>query len=361
MRGEDLLARLGGDEFVIVTQDQAKSEAVALQNATRLAHKVLDTLNHHFQVDSLTLHGAARIGLIVYPNDKTESAESLLVKSDLAVTRAKEVRRKYKVYIFEHALAEEVKQKRQLEDDLREAHNRGEIILNFQAQIDQQQKLYGTEVLVRWKHPQHGLIPPNRFIPLAEESRQIVALGNWIMLHAFKQARRWCKQKPNLNISVNISPIQFHEADFITHVISSMMQAKVNPSNITLELTENVFISDTESAMYKISELNELGFKVAIDDFGTGYSSLSYFQKLPIHELKIDKSFVDKVPDSNEDIAIIESIIHLAKSKNLRIVAEGVETEQQVTFLQDKNNAMILQGYFFSRPCSAENFAEQFL
>ncbi len=361
LRDEDNLARVGGDEFIIATQDNEKDPEKALRNAMSLSNKILQTLNHHFLVDGLTLHSSARIGLLVYPGEEEESAENLLVKADLAVSEAKKVRRKNKIYIYETTLTDEVKQKRHLENDLTHACERNELHLYFQAQIDSKQNIYGAETLVRWEHPEHGMISPNLFIPIAEESRQIIAIGGWIMSQAFTQAKLWSQKRSDFNLSINISPIQFHEADFISHVIDCMTQTQVNPKNITLELTENVFISDTDSAFKKISDLNELGFKVSIDDFGTGYSSLSYFQKLPIHELKIDKSFVDKVPHSREDVAIIESIIHLANTKNLMIVAEGVETEEQIEFLHSKHPDILIQGYFYSRPCSPDNFRQQFL
>ena len=361
LREEDNLARIGGDEFIIATQDQSPDREKVLRNAMTLANKILDTLNHHFYVDHLTLHSSARIGILIYPSDDKESAENLVIKSDLAVSEAKNSRSKNKIYVYEPTLTDEVKHRRHLENDLTQASKRNELVLNYQAQINSKGKLVGAEALIRWNHPKHGTISPLQFIPIAEESRQIISIGNWVMIESFNQAKIWSQLIPEFNLSINISPIQFHEADFIEHVIECMEDTKVNPKNITLELTESFFISDTESALQKITELNEMGFKVAIDDFGTGYSSLSYFQKLPVHELKIDKSFVDKVPDSKEDVAIIESIIHLANTKDIDIVAEGVETQEQVNFLHEKSSNILIQGFFYSQPCNAENFEQQFI
>lgn len=360
LREEDQIARVGGDEFVISTQDRESNPENALRNATKLAHKISNALNHHFLVDELTLHSSARIGMIIYPGEK-DSAESLLINADLAVTKAKLVKKKHKIFVYEPSLSEEVKSKRQLENDLILAHKRGEIALYYQAQVDSNTQLRGAETLVRWNHPELGFISPIRFIQIAEESRQILKLGAWIMHQAFLQAKRWSKKHPDFNLSINISPIQFHEADFIDNVISVLIETQVNPKNITLELTEGVLISDTESAVEKIDRLVEVGFKVSIDDFGTGYSSLSYFQRLPINELKIDKSFISNVPNSKEDVAIVESIVRLAQSKNLLIVAEGVETQEQVDFLNQQPDDILIQGYFYSRPCPADEFERDFL
>lgn len=360
LREEDNIARVGGDEFIITTQDREMDPEHALRNSMSLAHKISNALDHHFIVDNLTLHTPARVGVIVYPGSEDDTAENLLVKADLAVTEAKNIKKNHKICVYEPALSEEVRHKRHLENDLAHASEKNELELYFQAQIDSDKQLYGAETLIRWKHTEYGYISPAQFIPIAEESRQIVKLGAWIMENAFLQAKKWSKRNPDFNLSVNISPIQFHDADFIEHVLQTMKDTKVNPKNITLELTEGVFISDTEVALHKIQELTEIGFKISIDDFGTGYSSLSYFQKLPIHELKIDKSFIDKIPESEDDIAIIESIVHLANTKNLIIVAEGVEKQEQVDFLHKKYQNILIQGYFYSMPCCAKEFEEQF-
>lgn len=354
------LAKVGGDEFIIVMQNNEKSVEKTIQQSLKLANKILTAINQHFLIESLTLNASARIGLLNFPENEADTGETLLIKSDLAVSEAKNVNDKFKTYVYQSTLTAEAKLKRELENDLAHAAKRNELKLYYQAKIDAQQNIIGAETLLRWFHPSQGNILPSQFIPIAEESRQIIAIGNWVMQQAFSQAREWSQQQPRFNVAVNISPIQFHEADFIEHVLINLTKTGVNPNNITLELTENVFISDTQSAFQKIAGLAELGFKVSIDDFGTGYSSLSYFQKLPINELKIDKSFIDKVPSSLEDVAIIESIIHLAKSKHLAIVAEGVENQQQAEFLHTLNPETLIQGYLYSRPCPATEFESQF-
>jgi len=361
LRDSDNIARVGGDEFVIVTQDRENDSEHAVRNAMKLAHKISNALNHHFFVDELTLHSSARIGMVIYPGDENETAESILINADLAVTEAKKVKKKHKIYLYEPGLTEEVKSRRQLENDLVHAYKRNEIQLYFQAQMEGDNNLYGAETLVRWQHSELGFIPPDKFIPIAEESRQILKLGAWIMHQSFIQAKEWSEINNNFTLAINISPIQFHEADFIENVVSILTETKVNPKNITLELTEGVLISDTESALEKIEQLAELGFKISIDDFGTGYSSLSYFQKLPIHELKVDKSFISGIPESKEDIAIVESIIRLAQTKQLTIVAEGVETKAQAEFIRQQSNDILIQGYLYGKPCPAQEFESQFL
>lgn len=359
--GDDKIARLGGDEFVVITQDNAFDRESATRNALKLAHKISKMLNHHFIVDGLTLHSSVRIGIKVYPNYTDDTGEALLIKADLAAGKAKNVKKKNKIYVYEPALTEEVKFRRSIENDLTMAHKNGEITLHYQPLIDIDKHVCGAEALVRWNHPLHGYLSPLLFIGIAEESRQILKLGAWIMYQAFMQAKEWSEINPDFNLSVNVSAIQFHEADFIENVFSILEETGVAAKNITLELTESVFISDTKVALDKIRKLTHHGFKIAIDDFGTGYSSLSYLRKLPIHELKIDKSFIDELPDNHEDIAIVESIINLASAKNLDIVAEGVETQEQVEFLHKKHKNILIQGYVYGKPCPPEDFKKKYL
>ncbi len=361
LRAGDSLARVGGDEFVVLAQDSAKDTEKATRNALKLAHKISDALNQHYQVDELTLHSTVRIGLIVYPYAEDDTPDSLLTNADLAMSEAKNLKKNQKIHIYEPTLSEKVRARRQLEIDLNSPDLDSQLLLNFQAQIGKGDVLHGAETLIRWKHPTLGFIPPNKFIGIAEESRQILKVGAWVLYHAFIQVKEWVKTHPNFNLSINISPIQFHEADFVRHIREMLIHTDVNPNNITLELTEGVLISDTESALEKIEKLNRLGFKISIDDFGTGYSSLSYLQRLPIHELKIDKSFISRVPESTEDIAIVESIIRLAQTKSLTIVAEGVETQQQVDFIRKQPDNILIQGFFYSRPVEAEVFEKTFL
>lgn len=361
LRKDDVLARVGGDEFAVIMQDRAKSSEKATRNALRQAHKIVNKLNQHYLVDDLTLHSSARIGLVVYPYSDADTADTLLNQADLAMSEAKNLKSDEKVYVYEPILSEEIIERRQLEADLNSADLDDQLHLYYQAQVGKDSVVHGAEALIRWEHPTLGFIPPNKFIPVAEESRQILKLGAWVLRHAFMQVKKWTLIQPNFNLSINISPIQFHETKFLKHIRELLTYTGVNPTNITLELTEGVLITDTKNALIKIKKLDWLGFKVSIDDFGTGYSSLSYLQRLPIHELKIDKSFISRIPESKEDVAIVDSIIRLAQSKKLTIVAEGVETQEQVNFLRKQPENILIQGYFYSYPVSAEAFEKTFL
>lgn len=360
LRDEDITARVGGDEFLVLTQDKALSQTQATQNAYHLANKIAKNLNKHYHINETTLNSTVCIGISVFPFHKDDSAEDVMVYADLAMSAAKK-RTNQKIYFYEPTLSEAVIERRALEHALTVADLDREFTLNYQAQIDRHDQIHGAETLIRWEHPELGPVPPHKFIPIAEEGRQILRLGDWIIHQAFLQCKRWCRHHPDFNLSINISPIQFHEADFVEQTFKIMQETAVNPNNITLELTEGVLISDTQSALNKIEQLSKRGFRISIDDFGTGYSSLSYLQKLPIHELKIDKSFIFRIPQSLDDVAIVESIISLAKSKQLTIVAEGVETEEQVHFLRQQPDDILIQGYFFSQPCQSKEFERLFL
>lgn len=361
LTAHDTLTRIGGDEFLIVSQPPANTLLKAQSLALQLGQRICTALNRHFEIQGLTLHNSVRIGISHFPCSDNELPETLLINADLAATRAKQLKSAHKIYVYDPALSAEVKKHRMIEDALSTALLANQFELVYQAQIDRHERLHGVETLVRWNHPTLGSVPPNTFIPIAEESREILNIGLWVLTQALHQACSWAKEHPNLNMSVNISPIQFHEADFVKHINHLVNITGAQPKNLTLELTEGVLISDTESALAKIEALAQLGFKISIDDFGTGYSSLRYLQKLPIHEVKIDKSFIFRIPQSQDDIAIVETIISLARHKKLTIVAEGVENQAQVDFLHQQPVDILMQGYFYSRPCSANAFYKQFL
>jgi len=360
LRDEDTVARIDGDEFLIMTHDKATSKNKATQNAYHLAQKITQRLNQNYYLNEITINSSISLGMTIFPFNEDDTAESLLVFASLATSAAKK-RNHNKTYFYEPSLSEALIERRNLEKALNNADLDAQFQLYYQAQIGENERLHGAETLMRWIHPELGFISPSKFIPIAEEGRQILRLGYWLMGKAFSQAKTWAEIQPDFNLSVNISPIQFHEADFVEHTEVILDETGVNPKNITLELTESVLITDTESALRKIERLHALGIKISIDDFGTGYSSLSYLQKLPIHELKIDQSFIFRVPDSQDDIAIVESIISLARSKNLIIVAEGVETQAQAEFLNNQPCEIIIQGFLYSRPCTKNEFEETFI
>lgn len=360
LREEDTVARIGSDEFLILTQDQANSQTKATQNAYHLSQKIIKRLNQNYHINEVTIQSSISAGITIFPFHDDDTAESLINYVNLAVNAAKK-RNNNRTYFYEASLSEAVAERRHLEQALNTADFDKQFHLCYQAQLGRNKRLHGAETLVRWIHPELGFISPGKFIPIAEEGRQILKLGHWIMQTAFLQAKKWAQSQPDINLSINISPIQFHEYDFVNQTVELLNETGVHPKNITLELTEGVLISDTESALKKIEKLHSLGLKVSIDDFGTGYSSLSYLQRLPIHELKIDQSFIFRVPESQDDIAIVESIISLARSRRLLIVAEGVETEDQAAFLHQQPEEILIQGYLYSRPVTAQEFEATFI
>lgn len=360
LRAEDTVARLGGDEFVILAELDAPSYERAAQSALTLADKLIEALAEDTLVLDQPVKNCASIGICCFPLNEGEMAEDLITYADLAMYQAKHSGIG-QIRFYEHTLSEEMRERHRLEKALNNAEFDHEFHLCFQPQFDLNEQLVSAEVLIRWQHPDLGLVSPAKFIPVAEDNRQILKIGESVIRKAFHIAKQWNAQYHLQNLSINISPIQFHETSFVADIRRIQEEVGVNPSLITLEITEGILITEMDIALRKIDALTEQGYKFSIDDFGTGYSSLSYFQKLPIQELKIDRSFVFRVPESKEDIAIIETIIALANSKQLTIVAEGVETLDQVNHFKHYQGDMRLQGFYFSKPLSQLEMEERFL
>ena len=356
-----LVIRMEGDEFAVLFKEINEDTSIALTQALGLAYKIQDALDDRYALESHSLHCSASMGVYLFNAPPQEGCSDELIRyANMAMHEAKTLGGN-QVYLFEDRLCDLAKQRLEMLQALNHSELDEEFQLYFQAQIDAQGQVVSAEALLRWFHPNLGLVPPCDFIPVAEEGRQIIKIGLWVMHKAFIQANEWHKKYKNLRIAINISPIQFHEQSFIELIIGLIKFTHVNPNYITLELTEGVLIQNTTLALQKIQHLVSLGFHISIDDFGTGYSSLSYLQKLPIHELKIDKSFIQHIPDNQDDIAIVDTILKLAQNKQLTVVAEGVETEEQVKFLRQQSGDLLLQGYFFSRPVPAKMFEQQFL
>lgn len=360
LRAEDLVARISGDEFVILTRQNVLSRTQAIQQALSLGSKLIHELNQDLHIGELYIPNASSIGIHIIPGSEEDTPEQLISYADLAMYEAKQ-RGKNQLYFYQTELTEKILRRREIEEALKHADYDQEFYLVYQAQVANHSEQLSGETLIRWQHPTLGDIRPDQFICVAEDTKQILKLGQWILRQAFDQVKTWnsTREKP-IHISINISPIQFHEPSFVDNVLALQHETQVNPRHITLELTEGILISNIEDALVKIKALALEGYQLSIDDFGTGYSSLSYFQKLPIHELKIDQSFVADIPNSKEAIAIIETIIQLANSKGLTIVAEGVETQAQVDFFRSHQSRILMQGYFFSRPERAEAFEKHF-
>jgi diguanylate cyclase (GGDEF)-like protein/PAS domain S-box-containing protein len=355
LRPLDTVARLGGDEFTILIEDIKD-----VRDATQVAQRISVALQSPFNLDGLSVFTTASIG-IALSNESYTQPEYLLRDADLAMYRAKEQGRS-RYEIFDQAMHQFAVQQLQLENDLRRAIERQELVAYYQPIIKlKTQELVGFEALVRWQHPDRGLVPPNDFIPIAEETGLIVAIGEWVLQHTCEQLHRWhstLPQSQHLSVSVNLSSQQLREANLLETIDRVLAQTQLAGRFLKLELTESMLIEDVEDAIALLQNLRDRGIQLSIDDFGTGYSSLSYLHRFPLNTLKIDKSFVSRI-GLGENREIVETIIALARQLNLRAIAEGVETRQQLEQLQHLN-CEFAQGYYFAPPLSPEA-AEQFI
>ncbi|WP_409523655.1 putative bifunctional diguanylate cyclase/phosphodiesterase [Nitrincola sp. MINF-07-Sa-05] len=350
---QDVLARAAGDEFLILTRvkDRARIE--------QLASDILAHLHAPFSIAGHQLYVAATIGISVSP-DHGEDTDLLLKHADTAMIKAKaQGRNSYQFYSPEMSV---ISQERfTLEHDLRHAISRGELELHYQAQVLFDEGVPGgVEALLRWHHPTRGMVPPDQFIPLAEESGLINEIGLWVLQQACQQARQWLDSGYPIRVSVNLSCIQLQQDNIVELVRDTLRQASLPACYLELELTESCLLKDFERSARSLRKLRLLGVSLAMDDFGTGYSSLSYLKRLRLHRLKIDRSFVTGLPADQGDLAIVSTIVAMARSLGLEVVAEGVETEQQRISLSQLG-CDEYQGYLFSKPLSAGDFGQRFL
>jgi len=349
IRQEDTLARLSGDEFTIIMEELRQPE-----DATILADKILKTLAETIHIDNHSLYVSGSIGISFYPQD-SDDAPSLLKYADTAMYKAKEDgRNNYQFYspkMTEYAL-----ERMTLQTSLREAIDNEELIIHYQSQVDaSDNSLVGVEALVRWDHPTKGLLLPDQFIPLAEETGMIVEIDRWVMKTAMQQMLQWRKEGLDPGIlGLNISMKQLDKLNFLQQIEECIKYNEYDAAWLELEITESQMMRNPDEVITKLNQLNDLGISISIDDFGTGYSSLSLLKRLPIKRLKIDRSFVKDIPGDNEDAAIIKAIIALSQSLNLDLIAEGVETSEQRDFLM-KYGCMNIQGHYYSHPLSKED------
>ncbi len=344
LRESDTIARLGGDEFVILVQDFHQPADLGA-----IAQKVLCHLPRAIPVEEEIIYPTASIGIAVFPED-AEDAEGLMQSADVAMYRAKEQgRNNYQFYKPEmNARTYELLQ---LEGSLRQALDQQQFILHYQPQIELESgRVTGMEALLRWQHPSKGMIAPNDFIPLAEETGLIVPIGEWVLRTACDQLRTWHAMGFSpLHMAVNISPRQFQEPDFLITVEKVLRKSGLEACWLELEITENVLMEDAQNSAKVLRELRALGLSLAIDDFGTGFSSLNYLQQFPIDKLKIDRSFVQGIADTDQNSSLVAAIIALAKNLQLGVIAEGIELSEQQAFLQERL-CEYGQGYLFSAP-----------
>ncbi len=354
VRGSDTISRLGGDEFVVLLSQVEHAGDAAIS-----ARKVLRELAAPHMIDGKSLDISTSIGVSTYPIDG-QDAESLMNRADNAMYEAKQ-RGRNNYQFFRHEMHALLAERESLEADLRCALGRNEFVLHYQPILNLQTgQITGMEALIRWLHPQRGLIYPGQFVPIAEECGLILAMGQWVLVEACKQARAWLDAGLGVvRVSVNVSAAEFAAKDFLSGVRAVLIATGVKPRNLELELTESVLMDDPEAAVVTLVKLKDMGVQIAIDDFGTGYSSFSYLRRFPSDALKLDQSFVRDIMADPRDAAIVHAMIGMGTSLNQRIIAEGVETGPQLEFLR-RHGCGGGQGFYFSRPVAAERVANLF-
>lgn len=354
LREADTVARVGGDEFVVVLSD-LREEAPA----ATVAEKILGSLVQPYVIDGNDLRVTPSIGISLYPKDGT-NVETLISHADAAMYHAKQMGRK-NYQLFTSDMDCVAANRLQLENDLHRAIERGELLLHFQPKIDLASgRLCGMEALLRWLHPVKGLVPPGDFIPLAEDTGLIVPLGEWVIREACRQTTAWIEQgHPACPIAVNLSARQFRGRDLDRMIAAALGETGLSPALLELEITESTLMHNTEETMATLAKLQAIGLQLSIDDFGTGYSSLNYLKRFRVDKLKIDQSFVRDISSDPDDAAIVSAIIALAQHLKMRVVAEGVETAEQLEFLSGCG-CDEAQGYYFSRPRPANEISSLF-
>ncbi|MDP2022274.1 MAG: EAL domain-containing protein [Hydrogenophaga sp.] len=347
MRTDDTIARLGGDEFVMLVNDLGPDEETSALNVMMIARKVHEALETPYDIDGRRYACTGSIGITIFPK-ANEDIDDLLREADTAMYRAKAAGRN-RISFFQATMQGEVEARLAMEQDLKQALAAGQMSLHVQSQFDSNFTEIGGELLMRWNHPSRGSISPLEFISIAEESGLIIPLGDWVVRQACSMLVQMNAIGRKTTLSVNVSPHQFHQDDFVNRISTILNETGAPADRLVFEVTEGLFIQNWEETRQRMIELVNMGIRFSIDDFGTGYSSLAYLKKLPLYELKIDKSFVQDTPDDPSDTAIVRSILSMAKHLNLRVVAEGVETRAQADFLI-ANQCDCLQGYLLSRP-----------
>ncbi len=357
---QDIVARLNTDQFAIILVSDRQDACPTTQHekeVSNIAQTILKNLSQTFELEARELFITASIGMAVYPRDGKE-IEELLNHANTAMIQAKQQGGdQYQLYSATFNIGSS--ERLALQGSLRYALERNELLVYYQPQVNLQTgQIVGAEALVRWQHPERGLIPPDKFIPIAEETGLIVPIGEWVLQTACKQTKVWQTAGfPSLRIAVNLSSRQFSQIDLRHQLVQILMETGLDSKYIELELTESMLVQNTKVAIEKLNALKSLGVEIAIDDFGTGYSSLSYLQQFPFDILKIDRCFIRNIAENSNNAAIAKAIIEMAKSLNLKLVAEGVETEAELSFVC-QHQCDTMQGYLFSRPLPTDEFEQ---
>lgn len=346
IRTSDTLARLGGDEFAIIQIELDQPDGAAI-----LAQRIVDALAQPFELQGHEVVVGSSVGIALYPEDETDP-DHLLRNADLALYRAKaEGRGIYR--FFEQDMNIKLQQRKLLEAALRRALSDDQLELHYQPQISLDgDRITGVEALIRWCHPEHGMMPPSDFIPLAEETGMIIPITEWVLRRACQDARDWA----DLSVAINLSPAVFKHQDLVGVVKGILDESGFDPGRLELEITETSLLQDAERALVALRKLKSLGVRVAMDDFGTGYSSLSYLQRFPFDKIKIDRSFIAKLTDDSDAVSIVDAVIKLSRSLGMATTAEGVETSDQADFL-NRRGCEEVQGFYYARPMPAVEMA----
>jgi diguanylate cyclase (GGDEF)-like protein/PAS domain S-box-containing protein len=355
VREEDTVARLGGDEYVVMLEGLDMVRQLAATRAIQVGEKIIATLNDPYRLAGVEYHSTPSIGLTLFLGHEV-GVEELLKQADLAMYEAKGAGRNI-LRFFDPLMQAAVTRRAALENDLRQGLLRGEFQLYYQPQVAASGVVLGVEALIRWNHPDRGMVSPGEFIPVAEDCGQIVAIGNWVLEAACQQLVAWARQPSTaaLTIAVNVSSLQFRQPDFAEYVLGLLDYTGANPRCLKLELTESLLVANVNDVIAKMAALRVRGVGFSLDDFGTGYSSLTYLKRLPLDQLKIDQSFVRDVLTDPNDAVIASTIVALGRSLGLAVIAEGVETRAQQQFLFDKG-CTTYQGYLFARPMPIAEF-----
>ena len=361
IRATDVAARLGGDEFVVVFDNLGDNAELAALEAQRRAEELHDLINLPYPLQQSVFHCTISIGVSLFKG-QTRSIDDLLRHADVAMYQAKDSGRNA-IRFFDPNMQSHLEKRAAIEADLRSAYeSRQQLIPFYQVQINSHGKAIGAELLLRWQHPRNGMISPADFIPVAEQTGLIIAIGRYVIYQACEQLRQWSQQPrfANLSIAVNVSPIQFNQPHFVEDVLGVVKNSNINPRLLKLELTESSLLKNVDQSIEKMQRLQYNGIGFSMDDFGVGYSSLSYLKRLPLDQLKIDQSFVRDIAIDPNDAVITRTIIAMAQNMNLQVIAEGVETEAQKNFLK-QNGCTMFQGYYFGRPVALDEFERQLI
>ena len=356
LREQDTVARLGGDEFVVMLEDLAEHSLEAAALARRIGEKILASLNQPYVLMTQTYRSTCSVGAALFEATTPITAADLLKQADIAMYQVK-ARGRNDLCFFDPQMQASITAHAQLEEDLQAALVSGQFALYYQPQYQLQEGVIGAEALIRWRHPLRGLVPPMEFIAVAEESELINQIGLWVLRTACQQLARWQgdPRACDLHLAINVSARQFRQSDFVAQVRTVVRESGIKPRLLKLELTESLVLDNVMDTIAKMNELKNLGVRFSMDDFGTGQSSLSYLTRLPLNQLKIDQSFVRNIGLQATDDVIVQTIIGMARSLGLSVIAEGVETPAQQEFLA-LHGCTLYQGYLFGKPTALPDF-----